>query len=84
MSKSPLRDFLDETGATAEGFAADKGLSAWNVRHWARGDKLPALASQLDIEKATDGRVTPSMWLNWSIARQASAQPANPARASAA
>lgn len=70
MTKSPLREYLDTAQLSAETFAVDKGLSAWSVRHWARGDKVPALASQLDIEKATDGSVTPSMWLAWSISRQ--------------
>lgn len=69
MTKSPLREFLDSTQTSAETFAADKGLSAWNVRHWARGDKLPALPSQLELERATDGRVTPAMWLEWNLAR---------------
>lgn len=69
MSKTPLREFLDTAQSSAETFAAEKGLSAWSVRHWARGDKLPALNSQLDIEKATDGAVTPAMWLEWSLSR---------------
>lgn len=69
MLKSPLRDYLDTAKLSAETFAAEKGLSAWSVRHWARGDKLPELASQINIERATDGQVTPAMWLDWSLAR---------------
>ncbi len=69
MLKSPLRDYLDTTGLSAETFAVEKGLSAWSVRHWARGDKLPELASQINIERATDGQVTPAMWLDWSLSR---------------
>lgn len=71
MSKSPLREYLDAAEISAETFAADTGLSAWSVRHWARGDKLPALPSQLDIEKATKGKVTPAMWLEWNLQRPA-------------
>lgn len=80
MANSPLRDFLDNAQLSAETFAVDKGLSAWSVRHWARGDKLPSLSSQLEIEKATGGIVTPSMWLEWSLGRdaEATAQRANP------
>jgi hypothetical protein len=69
MSKSPLRDYLDRAETSAETFAVEKGLSAWSVRHWARGDKLPALPSQIEIERATDGEVTPAMWLQWNLAR---------------
>lgn len=76
MSKSPLREYLDEIKATAESFAAEKGLSPWSVRHWARGDKVPALSSQVEIEKATGGRITPAMWLDWSLARKPSPTPA--------
>lgn len=68
MLKTPLRDYLDETGQTAERFAADKGLSAWSVRHWARGDKTPSLESQQELERATESAVTPAMWLAWKIA----------------
>lgn len=73
MSKSPLRDYLDAARKSAETFAAEKGLSPWNVRHWARGDKVPALPSQIEIERATGGQVTPAMWLAWSLARQTDA-----------
>lgn len=69
MSKSPLREYLDSTQTSAETFAAAQGLSPWNVRHWARGDKLPVLGSQLEIERATGGAVTPAMWLEWSLSR---------------
>lgn len=71
MVKSPLREYLDEVATKAEAFATAKGLSAWSVRHWARGDKLPSRASQLDLEKATDGAVTPEKWLAWDLARNA-------------
>ena len=69
MANSPLREYLDAAHTAAETFAADKGLSPWSVRHWARGDKVPALSSQLEIERATGGKVTPAMWLEWSISR---------------
>lgn len=69
MLKSPLREYLDETGATAEAFAASNRLSAWSVRHWARGNKLPNRSSQIDIEKATHGKITPAMWLAWDLER---------------
>lgn len=70
MSKSPLREFLDAAESSAETFAVDKGLSPWSVRHWARGNKVPSLSSQMEIERATGGKVTPAMWLEWSLARQ--------------
>lgn len=82
MSTSPLRSFLDDAKSTAEAFAASKGLSAWSVRHWARGDKLPTLDNQREIERATDGAVTPAMWLEWSLSRpDAPAQDASQAAA---
>jgi len=68
MTDTPLRKFLSERQLTAEDFASDKGLSAWNVRHWARGDKVPSLQSQIDIEQATDGAVAPADWLGWTLA----------------
>lgn len=74
MSKSPLREYLDAEQSSAERFAADKGLSPWSVRHWARGDKLPELASQIALEKATDGKVTPAQWLEWSLSRPTAPQ----------
>lgn len=69
MLKSPLREYLDQADTTAEAFAAAKGMSAWSVRHWARGDKLPNRGSQLDIERATDGKVSPADWLSWDLER---------------
>jgi len=71
MSKSPLREYLDTIESSAETFAIEKGLSPWSVRHWARGDKVPTLPSQMEIERATSGKVTPSMWLAWSLSRPA-------------
>ena len=71
MTKSPLREYLDTAGSSAETFAIEKGLSPWSVRHWARGDKVPTLPSQVEIERATDGKVTPAMWLAWSLCRPA-------------
>jgi hypothetical protein len=70
MTKTPLRDYLDGVGQTAEAFAAAHNLSAWSVRHWARGDKEPSLGAQIDMEKATGGKITPADWLTWSIARR--------------
>lgn len=69
MSKSPLREYLDAAETSAEAFAAKQGLSPWSVRHWARGDKVPVLDSQREIERATGGKVTPAMWLTWSLSR---------------
>ncbi|GFE73475.1 hypothetical protein NTCA1_11240 [Novosphingobium sp. TCA1] len=68
MADTPLRKFLSDRSMTAEGFAADKGFSAWSVRHWARGNKMPSLSSQIEIETATDGAVAPTDWLAWSLA----------------
>lgn len=73
MTKSPLRDYLAASEKSAEAFAAETGLSPWNVRHWARGDKVPELASQIKLETATGGAVTPAMWLEWSLARSKAA-----------
>jgi hypothetical protein len=28
-----------------------------------------ALASQIEIERATEGKITPAMWLDWSLSR---------------
>lgn len=70
MTDTPLRKFLSDRSMTAEDFAAGQGLSAWNVRHWARGDKVPSLPSQLEIERATGGRVRPAHWLAWKLSRQ--------------
>lgn len=69
MTDTPLRRFLADRSMTAEEFANQNGLSAWNVRHWARGDKEPSIGSQLDLERATKGAVKPRDWLAWRIAR---------------
>lgn len=71
MRDTPLRQFLLQRSMTAEEFASQNGLSAWNVRHWARGDKEPAIASQLEIERATGGVVKPADWLAWKLAQAA-------------
>lgn len=68
MTDTPLRRFLSDQSLTAEDFASAKGMSAWSVRHWARGDKVPSLQSQIDIEQATAGAVTPALWLEWKLA----------------
>jgi len=69
MADTPLRKFLTEQSLTAEDFASKHGLSPWNVRHWARGDKEPSLPSQIDLEKATGGAVSPQDWLGWKLAQ---------------
>lgn len=74
MTDTPLRKFLSDRSMTAEDFASDKGMSAWSVRHWARGDKVPSLQSQIDIEQATGGAVKPSDWLGWTLAVAATRQ----------
>lgn len=67
MQETPLRKFLDERRLTAEHFAVEHGFSPWSVRHWTRGNKFPALASQVEIERATAGSVAPSDWLAWML-----------------
>ncbi|WP_159975830.1 MULTISPECIES: helix-turn-helix transcriptional regulator [unclassified Novosphingobium] len=74
MTDTPLRKFLSERQLTAEDFASDKGMSAWSVRHWARGDKVPSLQSQIDIEQATGGAVKPADWLGWTLALNSARQ----------
>ena len=69
MTKSPLRSYLDRIEKSAEVFAIDQGLSPWSVRHWARGDKVPSLPSQMDLQRATGGEVKPEHWLQWSLSR---------------
>lgn len=73
MIETPLRTFLAENRKTAEQFAAENGLSPWSVRHWARGDKEPSLASQVEIERATGGVVAPASWLAWKLSKAAPA-----------
>jgi hypothetical protein len=70
MSKTPLRQYLDSIGKTAETFAAEHRLSPWSVRHWTRGNKIPALQAQIDLKEATGGLVTPESWLAWSLAQR--------------
>lgn len=69
MSKTPLRQYLDSIGQTAEAFATEHGLSAWSVRHWSRGDKHPSLQNQMELRDATAGMVTPESWLSYSLAK---------------
>lgn len=71
MAETPLRAYLRSKGLTAEAFASGHGLSAWSVRHWARGDKTPALEAQRAIAVATDNEVTPEAWLAYTLARPA-------------
>lgn len=73
MTDTPLRRYLAEVDETAEEFAAAHDLSPWSVRHWARGDKMPLLGNQLELERASGGKVTPAMWTEWEIARRAAA-----------
>jgi len=70
MTETPLRRYLDEVRKSAEVFAAEKDLSPWSVRHWTRGNKLPELKSQIKLQEATGGIVTPADWLAWDIGRQ--------------
>jgi DNA-binding transcriptional regulator YdaS (Cro superfamily) len=70
MKQTPLRKYLSDKRIAAQAFASDHGLSASNVRYWARGDKEPTLASQMAIERATQGAVTPSDWLEWRLSAQ--------------
>jgi len=74
MTDTPLRRFLSDQSLTAEDFASAKGMSAWSVRHWARGDKVPSLQSQIDIEQATAGAVKPADWLGWTLSVAAARQ----------
>jgi hypothetical protein len=69
MNKTPLRKFLTDHSMTAQGFATKHGLSVFNVRHWTRGDKEPSLTSQLELEAATAGAVTPGDWLAWKLSQ---------------
>lgn len=69
MSETPLRRYLAEAGLRAEDFASSNSLSPWSVRHWARGDKMPMLDNQRELERATAGKVTPADWLAWSMTR---------------
>lgn len=69
MSETPLRRYLTERSLKAEDFAAAHSLSPWSVRHWSRGDKVPVLDNQRELERATDGAVTPADWLEWSMSR---------------
>lgn len=73
MAETPLRKYLSDSKTAAEEFASTHGFSPWSVRHWARGNKLPSLDSQLELEKATDGKVSPADWLNWEIERRSAA-----------
>lgn len=73
MTETPLRRHLAEIGTSAEDFAVAHDLSPWSVRHWARGDKMPLLGNQLELERATAGKVTPAMWTEWEIARRTAA-----------
>lgn len=76
MADTPLKIYLAAMGKSAEEFASDNGLSAWSVRHWVRGDKEPSLKSQVDLDRATSGKVTPAKWLSWRLAK---ASPSNAA-----
>lgn len=70
MTETPLRRHLAEADTSAEDFAVAHDLSPWSVRHWARGDKMPLLENQLELERATGGKVTPAMWTEWDVARR--------------
>lgn len=67
MTETPLRQHLREIGLSAEKFAELHSLSPWSVRHWSRGDKEPSLASQVELEAATNGEVSPADWLAWKL-----------------
>jgi hypothetical protein len=81
MDATPLRQFLTSTGQEAEAFAEAHSLSPWSVRHWARGDKVPNLDSQVKLELATGGAVRPADWLAYGLAKQGAALPASVALA---
>lgn len=84
MSETPLRRYLSDVGKTAEEFAADHELSAWSVRHWSRGDKIPIIETQRRLEQLTGGVVTPAAWLEWSLSRaDRDVPPATPAEEAA-
>lgn len=70
MTDTPLKSYLSEHGKSAEEFAVENRLSPWSVRHWTRGDKEPSLNSQVQIEQATGGVVTPAAWLEWRLSNR--------------
>jgi len=72
MTDTPLKAYLSERGKSAEEFAVENQLSPWSVRHWTRGDKEPSLNSQVHIERATGGIVTPAAWLSWRLSNRSS------------
>lgn len=72
MTDTPLKAFLTKRGKSAEEFAAENNLSPWSVRHWVRGNKEPSLNSQVQIERATKGAVTPAAWLKWKLSNHSS------------
>lgn len=70
MADTPLKAYLSKRSKSAEEFAAENHLSPWSVRHWVRGDKEPSLNSQVQIERATAGIVTPAAWLEWRLSNR--------------
>jgi hypothetical protein len=55
-----LDAYLRENDLTDEGFAKilGAGVSAWAVRKWRYGQRIPRLAQQKRIREATSGLVT--------------------------
>lgn len=55
-----LDAYLRENDLTDEGFAQilGPGVSAWAVRKWRYGQRIPRLAQQKRIREATQGLVT--------------------------
>lgn len=74
MNKTPLKSFLEKAKVSAASFSREHGFSAWSVRHWTRGDKLPALRLQTKLEIATQGAVRPADWLEWKLSRMDASQ----------
>lgn len=70
MTDTPLKAYLSERGKSAEKFAVENQLNPWSVRYWVRGDKEPSLNSQVLIEQATGGVVTPAAWLEWRLSNR--------------
>lgn len=69
ISDSPLDEWLRARDLSRYAFAKQLRVSARTVILWCNNQALPDLVNSFKIQQATDGGVTPEMWLGTDLAK---------------
>lgn len=69
IADTPLDAWLRARDLSRYSFAKQLQVSPRTVQLWCNNQVLPDLVNSFKIQKATDGGVTPEMWLGTELAR---------------